>query len=752
MVLNLEQNGRDCAAWGIGVVCVLWKDGCTFRRHGKGELASPDSAVGCMHNVRTRVLKMLAVELHESYHWFLRIPEVDDGSVTDEVMSIMVAGVSNFHNVARMEATLAEEASECQVCQTKRAVGLEAADQGGEDDDEWVASDEDVFAEDDDGEHQDVHGDDGDGAKLADIKRRFPDLKKAGVKLRGMEGREINPLKVVKKVKMIELEPRRFEMLPRNKCVDFDEYFNGPSLEDQRIFKSDCEGWQPTRIYGSHKPAFRSTGETFRDCGFRILPEFCQMFADSKPQKVKEHCFPPVDPDLLDTSERSCQDRNTMVLGMEQMNQLVKDHPEWLVDVFVKGMIGRKFIKLDAGRDDCMKSKYENVSFRASMDIDSIIIVMHKLVLSADVEVAVLPTGSKRPPFTKSTHTWVRLLQPQSEMDKEKGGREEWFETLHSPSQLPHMHFGKVDGSFSMAIVFPRMKHRNPVNGRSATLIPWEIQNQFLVEVLHPAMAFASDEARNPYIDYDIETWRWKSTTMYGFKKTVLLQHDQLPRLQEAMDNLIQSDEELAHFGSFFFVMEAKGIKLRTMTMDSAVDVLGVLQEKFPCVDFEMLSKRENGQVLMDLGMGYHAVGMDGSKDLKFVCLWDLERLHQSYGQAGFNKGTVHHANTMAWFGGRQSPLRKDRLALVQVCFRSSYGLYYEPFRKVKGGEISFCDDWDAYQTNKNFLDSVDHYIRIMEEAKAKSLGVRDEVRASLMALRELLVDLPNLASFALMF
>lgn len=70
----------------------------------------------------------------------------------------------------------------------------------------------------------------------------------------------------------------------------------------------------------------------------------------------------------------------------------------------------------------------------------------------------------------------------------------------------------------------------------------------------------------------------------------------------------------------------------------------------------------------------------------------------------------------------------------------------------MKGGEISFCDDWDAYQTNKNFLDSVDHYIRIMEEAKAKSLGVRDEVRASLMALRELLVDLPNLASFALMF
>ena len=56
--------------------------------------------------------------------------------------------------------------------------------------------------------------------------------------------------------------------------------------------------------------------------------------------------------------------------------------------------------------------------------------------------------------------------------------REEWFETSHSPSTIPHMHFGKVDKLFNVIIMFPRMNHKNPLTGQSATLIPWEIQNQ----------------------------------------------------------------------------------------------------------------------------------------------------------------------------------------------------------------------------------------------------------------------------------
>ena len=99
----------------------------------------------------------------------------------------------------------------------------------------------------------------------------------------------------------------------------------------------------------------------------------------------------------------------------------------------------------------------------------------------------------------------------------------------------------------------------------------------------------------------------------------------------------------------------------------------------------------------------------------------------------------------MRWFGGWQSEMHADRAPLVHLCFQSSYGLYYEPFRKVRGGEIPLCDDWDAYYTNKDFFGSLQNYQRIMEEAKGKSLGVRDELRGSLAAVSELLNDLPQL-------
>ena len=87
---------------------------------------------------------------------------------------------------------------------------------------------------------------------------------------------------------------------------------------------------------------------------------------------------------------------------------------------------------------------------------------MQKLTLSADVEISVLPTGDSKPPLTKSNYIWVHLLQPQSQDDKGSGRRQEWFETIHSPSTIPHMHFGEVNKLFDI-IIFPGMKHKHPL-------------------------------------------------------------------------------------------------------------------------------------------------------------------------------------------------------------------------------------------------------------------------------------------------
>ena len=95
------------------------------------------------------------------------------------------------------------------------------------------------------------------------------------------------------------------------------------------------------------------------------------------------------------------------------------------------------FLKLNANRDDCLESLWHQIKIKTSMDIDSIIVVMDKLTLSADVEISVLPTGGNKPPLTKSNHTWAHLLQPQSQDDRDSRRREEWFETSHSPSTIP---------------------------------------------------------------------------------------------------------------------------------------------------------------------------------------------------------------------------------------------------------------------------------------------------------------------------
>ena len=670
-------------------------------------------------------------------------------------------GLDHHYQVASMDAELVREAHSCLKCQKRDKTQAKTQAIGtGDEGFPGAAEDEECFGlnEEDGDEEEEEDGDEEEEeeeeeenkCQLAAFKNCFPHLKAAGLRVRGVAGRKLKPCKVVKGIEMIELQPQRFEVIPRHGCLDFDSYFDGPTLEQQRRFNTDGEGWTAQVIHGKHKPAFRSSGELFVDWGFRLMPEFAQMFATTRPQKFKEHCFPKVSY-LPDTTHRSEEKPDLLVIGMEMMNEMVRQHPDLLVDIFAKGRVltkgGYKFLKLDADQDNCLHSLWYKVSIKRSMDIDSIIVIMHKLVITADIEVSVLPTGANRPPLSKSNHTWIRLLQPQSEMDKANGGRAEWFETTHSLSQIPHMHFGTVEKTFDILIMFPRMKHRHPLTGRAATLIPWAIQNQFLVDVLHPAMAFASDEAMDPYVHYDIDTWRWKSANLYGFKKTVAIQHHRLSRLQRAMEEIIREDPDLVHFGSFFFLMDGKGIKLRTMTMTSNVNVLEVLQAKFSCVDFEELSKRDNGQVLMDIGLGYHPVTMTsgGQQEVKTVCLWDVEKLDGIYSQAGFNKGQTHHANTMAWFGGRQAEMRADRAPLVQLCFRSSYGLYYEPFRRVRGGEIPFCDDWDAYYTNQTFFDSLGHYQRIMEEAKSKSLGVRDELRGSLAAVKELLEDLPDL-------
>ena len=202
-----------------------------------------------------------------------------------------------------------------------------------------------------------------------------------------------------------------------------------------------------------------------------------------------------------------------------------------------------------------------------SYDIDSITLTTHKLKISGDVVIEVLTYSGRRPLIPKSNHTYVKLLMPQSEEDLKSAGRSEWFSTRHPVSTIPHTHFGKI-GYFKISIYFPPMKHGDPITNRTMNLIPREVQNPFLADVLYPAIIAGKNPSTLPYKDYTIDEWKWKASNSLRFSgasRTVVVSTKQFNAIQIAMQVIIAGNpEKLGIFGSFYFVMGAMGIKQHT--------------------------------------------------------------------------------------------------------------------------------------------------------------------------------------------
>jgi len=165
---------------------------------------------------------------------------------------------------------------------------------------------------------------------------------------------------------------------------------------------------------------------------------------------------------------------------------------------------------------------------------------------------------------------------------------------------------------------------------------------------------------------------------------------------------------------------------------------------KFPHCDWEYMEKRENGQLLMDLGMGFHPNPEDTTP---LVFLWDLKEVNQSYDTAGMNAGQVHHAGMMGRYGGRQSEMEQKRQAIVQLCFCSTYSLNYQPFRRSQAGEINLGEDIDAYEVNSTYRNNLESHIMMMQWSKHKSFDAREEMRGSGTSICQVMQDAASLVS-----
>ena len=716
----------------------------------EGEVMAP--TIECAHYSRLRLLNESIENVQRCYHLYRTMPPDMFTIPEDSAVYAMSVGLENHLRADLIRKHLATTRDRCIACkQLRKMKEVEQEDEGTEeeeeDEDEWQQRNPNSDDESDD-QLEWIEGPKN-NRDLAVVPYYLTRNKKKKKLMAGTRRRV--PAKIraptTKHGKAIPLKPQRFQMLPRNKRQDFDDYFGGPTLEDM------MELQRPGGLEGypndwNVAPTIRSPWELFKNYGYTLEPEFALMFNRQEPFMAREHLLPVGELDVPSDDElQQCE-----VLGMEEMLAYAPAEGSMeSMNMFVRGVMpdGHTLIKLDPTRD-CYPLRSDENLF--SLDVDSVNWVTHKLQVLTEISVHVLPYSGVRPPIWKNNHIYSEVLMPQSEMDKDTGGRTEWFSNRKSLSAIPHIHFGKVghgSASFNISVMFPRMMHKNPVTGKSATLIPFEIQSLWFTDIVYPAILAGENPSTVSYKDYTLAEWRWKASIngrFTGKDKLIVVQGGYLGRMQEVMREIVDSDpDEYDRYGSFFFVIDCRGIKDSTnIVVEHGGDPYAELCRKFPDLDWEYMEKRENGQLILDLGMGFHPKPDDKTP---LVFLWDLMRVNRSYDAAGMNAGQIHHAGMMGRYGGRQSEMEQKRLAIVQFCFRSTYSLNYQPFRRSQVGEINMCEDIDAYEVNSTYKNNLASHIMMMHGSCHKSFGAREEMRGSGTSIRQVMQDAADLVS-----
>ena len=182
-------------------------------------------------------------------------------------------------------------------------------------------------------------------------------------------------------------------------------------------------------------------------------------------------------------------------------------------------------------------------------------------------------------------------------------------------------------------------------------------------------------------------------------------------------------------FGSFFFVIEGKGIKLWTKQSmevgESRGPAIKQLHEEFPSLDWDYMSDRLQGELFLDFGLSWIPV----SKTVPLVGLWRLPSIEASYGAGGMLTGSSHHINTLSRYGGLKAESGKDRALQTHIVSRCTYNLAYEVVRKADNRTDSF-KDCNAYTLDPDYLREVEGQINAYKHASGKGMyGCRDEYR-----------------------
>ncbi|KAG2028647.1 hypothetical protein BDR03DRAFT_1070843, partial [Suillus americanus] len=425
---------------------------------------------------------------------------------------------------------------------------------------------------------------------------------------------------------------------------NFDDYEGGPTIEMLRP-PSDVH---PTMIYHSAQMELSAAWATWVDHGYRIKPSTFQMFYQCQPLATMEHIMPI---GTLDSYDASIQvpDRVTgaysldrtgghegsggvrisdvvilsasdMIRSAEQYDPPLQEECRYGHDLFVRGCTSgpdgdERPIYVDLELDAI---RFDEDDISISVDIDSIIWTTKTLRLRGTIGVYMTPPFHSKPGISKHNHTYLDLLIPQSEEDAhEPGGRAEWLSLRVKMDSIPHLCIGRISSAAStlnVYIFFPRLKHDDAISGKRVTIIPNEVEDIFWDRVLLPSIGDCADVSWQAYMKQSLQEARYKNkggsgtTGGKGTPKIIPLSNDDFLEVQARMHDRIKDGHmELSMFGSCFFVLEGKGIKL--ITKDGQRGRFqgpeDALLHNLPDLDWNHMMDRTHGELLVDVGISF---------------------------------------------------------------------------------------------------------------------------------------------------